>query len=122
MKATVAILFALILVGLALCWVPFYTVDPDFKVAATKQAGGDYRIEIDPNFVVNSVYSVEITGPSGTLAKRDDPQAGIQHLTLPASVAGGTEITVECSLQYDRFAPSITTKKHFVVLPADKFK
>ena len=114
---TAAIVFALVLVGLASYLIPFYTIDPDFTITVSRQDDGDYQIEIDPNFVVNSVYDVEITGPNGALAERDEPLPGVQHLTVPASVPSGTQVTVECSLQYDRIAPSITSKKHVVVLP-----
>ena len=75
---TAAILFALIVAGLSAYLIPFYTADPNFTVSVTKQTGGDYNFKIDPNFVVNSVYSVQITGPTGVLAKRDDTQSGVQ--------------------------------------------
>ena len=114
---TAGTLFALVLVGLAAYLIPFYTTEPDFTITASRLPSGDYRIEIDPNFVVNSVYSVEIVGPSGVLTKREEPMAGIQYLTVPASVPAGTQVTVKCVLQYDKVAPSITDKRHVVKLP-----
>jgi len=113
----IAIVVVLVVVGLAAYLVPFYTVAPSFSVQVTKQSSGDYRVEIDPNFVVRSVYSLTVSGPGGVLAQRDEPRAGGQHLNFSSNLPPGTVITIECSLQYDRIAPSITNEAKTVSLP-----
>lgn len=118
MRISVSIaVVVLLLVGLLAYAVAFCTIDPTFSVNVHQQASGDYRFEIDPNFVVRSVYSVTIAGPSGRLAQLVEPHAGVQHLTIPGNTPSGTAVTVDCELQYDRIAPLITRETKVVILP-----
>lgn len=112
-----AAVLALLVGGLAAYLISFYTVDPTFSVTVQKDERGDYRFTIDPNFVVKSIYSARITDSNGLLVERDQAQAGTLYLTIPGSVPAATKVTVSCSLQYDRIAPSLIEVEKEVVLP-----
>lgn len=103
MTAIITVVMTL-LVGLLAYQIAFHIIDPAFSVNVQRLSDGDYRFEIKPNFVVNSVYRVTITGPTEQLAQRDKPQAGIQYLTIPGNLPSGTMVTVDCDLQYDMIA------------------
>jgi hypothetical protein len=97
--------------------IAFFTVPPSFSASAHKQPNGDYRIEVDPNFVVFSVYNVTVSDSAGVLAERDEPKEGPQHIIVPGPIPSGTNVSVTCMLVYDRPMPSGTTRTVNVVLP-----
>ncbi|MEM7681528.1 MAG: hypothetical protein AAF288_06205 [Planctomycetota bacterium] len=98
-------------------FVAYFTVPPSFSATAQKQPDGDYRIDIDPNFVVFSVYTITASDATGVLAKREKRMDGPQHIIIPGATPTGTTVSVTCDLVYDRPMPSITTYTVEVQLP-----
>jgi len=90
---------------------------PTFTVRQLEDAQGGLRIVIEPNFVVNSIYSIAVVDSNRTLLSQDKPQKGRQVLGIPGEVHSGDVLTVRCDLQYDQWmAPCITTIEKRVVL------
>lgn len=97
--------------------IAYYTVEPSFRVTATRLPSGAYRFKISPNFVVRSVNSVSIVGPNGMVAeRRNQPVRGNQELLVSTGLVPRDSVTVECQLQYDRIMPCGTTKSKSLVL------
>lgn len=113
----IALALGLPVAGLVGYVVAFVTVPPSFSAEARQEPSGDPRIYIEPNFVVRSIYKVEVTGATGLLAERPQPQAGHQTIVVPGPLRPGTAVTVTCDLQYDRIVPSITRTSRVVTLP-----
>ena len=97
--------------------VAFYTVVPNCEVDV-HQVDGHTLITVNPNFVVNSVLSVSILEANGF---RHDLQRYFlggdrDRYSLPRQVEKGSVLQVECSLQYDRVTPSMTTVRRVVTV------
>ena len=105
------------LVALVSYYVAYFTVPPTFSAVAVRQPDGDFRIEIDPNFVVFSVYSVKVNDSNGVLAQRDEPREGSQAIVVPGPKPTGSIVTVTCDLVYDRPMPSMMTRSAELRLP-----
>ncbi|MBX2850505.1 MAG: hypothetical protein KTR15_02020 [Phycisphaeraceae bacterium] len=106
---SLAILIALPVLGFGIYLVAYFTVDPSFDATATELANGDYEIQIDPNFVVHSVYRIEVSNSSGVLAVRDEPTQGMQSIVIPGPLPSNHMVTIKSDLVYDRPMPSMTT-------------
>lgn len=113
----ISVVIGLPIIGFAAYLVAYFTIPPSFTATAHKQANGDYRIEVDPNFVVVSVYRIEVSDSSGLLVERDEPREGLQSIMLPGKLVSGKNVTVTCALVYDRPMPSITTHRESLQLP-----
>jgi len=100
------------------------TVEPSFAVEVGR-ANDRYRLTIEPNFVVNEILQVRVTGPQGLLVESSPQRSGerreagkTEAIDLPLGLAAGNEVVVECNLQYDRlFSANATTKTVKLVLP-----
>ena len=114
---TIAAVVAVTLIAIVIYLVAYFTVPPSFSATAHKLPSGDYQIDIDPNFVVFSVYTVTVTDSNGMLAERDEPREGLQHIILPGAKPSGATVSVTCMLVYDRPMPSATSVTKVVHLP-----
>ena len=111
------IVIGLPIISFALYLTAFFTVPPSFSASAQKLSNGDYRIEIDPNFVVHSIYAVEVSDSGRVLAQRDESINGAQSIIVPGPLPANTIVTVTCFLVYDRPMPAATTHTESVQLP-----
>ena len=111
--------FSALLLGAALSvLVASQTVPPAAHIKVTRVVGNGFIFHITPNFVVNSVYRIEINGPDGMIAERRHPASGPQVVVVESGLESGMSVTVEYDLQFDRiFAPSISTSETVLVLP-----
>lgn len=109
----------LVVVLAPVAWVAvFLLTPPSAKVHIEKEADGTYALHVDPNFVVNSVYRVTVRTPSGLIAECGDAHTCAKPLTIPKQfVPSGTDLTVECDLQYDHPAPSLVTTTTSLKMP-----
>lgn len=114
---TLAIVIALPIAGFAIYLIAYFTIDPSFDATVTKQANGDYLLEIDPNFVVHSVYRIEVSDSNGVLAVQDEPTRGLQVITIPGPLPANHTIVITGDVVYDRPMPSKTTHTEMVTLP-----
>lgn len=90
-------------------FIAFYTVAPTFSVESRRMSNGICQLQITPNFVVNSIYRVSVRDATGVVYSREEPVPGSQRILLPIAIRKGAVLVVECDLQFDRIAPSITT-------------
>ena len=114
----IAALVAIPIIGIAIFLIAYFTVDPSFTASAHKLDNGDYRIDIEPNFVVFKIRGVKITDRAGTVfVDQDGYIDGSPSFVLPAAQVTTDQVTVKCLLVYDRPMPSLTDHTETVQIP-----
>jgi len=119
MKLLVAVLLLAVLLFVAYM-VAFHTIPPSTRVTIEREPGG-YRFDFAPNFVVNSVYRVEIFDPTGALLYETpaspSQQPGRVQVSLATDLKPGQEVKVRYRMQYDRFVACATEQEEWIALP-----
>ena len=111
------ILLALIVVaGLIAPIALFHLTPPDFMVEPVAEADGTWSLRVHPNFLVNSIRSIEIKCGNAIVVSQQGVFKEVVIVELPASVPAGAKLIVECDLAYDRIMPSIESVQHQVIL------
>ena len=118
---TLRIAFLWSLVLLVAKTVAFYTWPPDCRVSVRVTDSGPRTLRLKPNFVVNSV-SVSMVDATGSNQPLKTVRGKEKEFVLPTNITPGSEIHLICGLQYDRVAPSFTSVRKVVSVPATKLK
>lgn len=116
LHALLFLLAVIAVVGFVGSIVVFHLTPPDFSAKPVAESDGTWTLHLEPNFVVNSIRSIEVSAGNANVVSQEGVFKGTAIVELPANIPTGATVIVECDLQYDRIMPSIDSVQHQVIL------